>query len=236
MLESSKYKDNCFLTLTFADNFLPPNGVNTRDIQLFMKRLRKYISKNYIGKKIKYIACGEYGEKLMRPHYHLLIFNFNFPDMKFFKQTRKGENIYTSKILSSLWSYGHASIGTLTHASASYVAGYVHKKFFNKDEDKVIKHYTNLFGEVVNREFVTCSNGIAKDFVLNNIKQLINQDYIVYNGKKFPLPEAFNRWIEKMDVDAYSNMQAHRRLHVKEYTKEERKAKDLILKRKFSKR
>lgn len=44
-----------------------------RDVQLFFKRLRKYIVKNY-GKEFgfKYNYCGEYGTDGRRPHYHII--------------------------------------------------------------------------------------------------------------------------------------------------------------------
>lgn len=44
-----------------------------RDVQLFFKRFRKYINKNYGRKSFKYFALGEYGTKYARPHYHLAI-------------------------------------------------------------------------------------------------------------------------------------------------------------------
>ena len=44
-----------------------------RDIQLFLKRLRKHIFK-YYGEKIRFYFIGEYGTKSLRPHWHCLLF------------------------------------------------------------------------------------------------------------------------------------------------------------------
>lgn len=44
-----------------------------RDIQLFLKRIRKHIYK-YYGEKIRFYIIGEYGTKSLRPHWHLLLF------------------------------------------------------------------------------------------------------------------------------------------------------------------
>lgn len=63
-----------FITLTFKE--VPVDGVAKRDIQLFMKRLRKDIeTARPDNPPIRYIACGEYGRRKGRPHYHLNIWN-----------------------------------------------------------------------------------------------------------------------------------------------------------------
>lgn len=70
MLETSMHKQNMFITLTYDNNHIPADGsIDKRELQLFFKRLRKKI--NPI--KIKYLACGEYGEKFGRPHYHACV-------------------------------------------------------------------------------------------------------------------------------------------------------------------
>ena len=78
MHEASLYDHNRFITLTYDDDHLPPNGwLNLRDVQLWMKRLRKAIPT-----KIRYFLTGEYGSNTGRPHYHALLFNCRFPDEK----------------------------------------------------------------------------------------------------------------------------------------------------------
>lgn len=80
VLEASCHAQNCFVTLTYADEHLPPDGsLCKRDLTLFLKRLRK----SRPGQKIRYFACGEYGERLRRPHYHLILFNYLPDDMTF---------------------------------------------------------------------------------------------------------------------------------------------------------
>lgn len=123
MNEASCYEDNCFLTLTYDDDHLPLNGsLEKRDFQLFMKRLRAKFSDT----KIRFYHCGEYGELLSRPHYHALLFGFDFPDKKLF-YTRDGKRFYTSDICSDLWGFGHCEISDLTFDSAAYVTRYCTK-------------------------------------------------------------------------------------------------------------
>ena len=71
----------CFVTLTFNDEHLPlaPDEetgemlsyVSKRDVQLFMKRLRK--NGGALLKDCRYYAVGEYGSRFNRCHYHLVI-------------------------------------------------------------------------------------------------------------------------------------------------------------------
>lgn len=61
------------VTLTYETPPLSFNKLptlNKKDYQDFMKRLR-----NGTDNKLKYYACGEYGDETQRPHYHTIIFN-----------------------------------------------------------------------------------------------------------------------------------------------------------------
>ena len=71
--------------------------------------------------------CGEYGDKLGRPHYHAIIFGVTFVDKKLWS-IRRGNNLYRSATLEKLWPYGFSSIGTVNFETAAYVARYVTKK------------------------------------------------------------------------------------------------------------
>ena len=49
------HKENCFVTLTYNDDNLPPDlSLDKRAFQLFMKRLRKRVKV-----PIRFFACGE---------------------------------------------------------------------------------------------------------------------------------------------------------------------------------
>lgn len=170
--EAALYMVNCFITLTFD-----PLKVGYRDkpfccfrcrrefsglqlhkceFQRFMKRLRKAVSVVCDNRMIRYFMCGEYGSKFGRPHYHALLFNWDFPDRKFFKETDAGEKIYTSKVLESLWPYGFSSVGDVTFGSAAYVARYHLKKVGSVVSDN---HYVSKSGELLYPEYVDMSRG-----------------------------------------------------------------------------
>jgi hypothetical protein len=56
---------------------LPADGsLDVSHFQKFMKRLRDRIK----PLKIRFFHCGEYGDLTRRPHYHALIFGYDFPD------------------------------------------------------------------------------------------------------------------------------------------------------------
>lgn len=61
-----------FCTLTYNNEFLPPNGVDKRQVQLFLKRLRHLLP------PFRYYLTAEYGKNTFRPHYHLLLFGLNY--------------------------------------------------------------------------------------------------------------------------------------------------------------
>lgn len=130
LLEASLYKENCFITLTYKDSCLPSDGRPHRDeFVRFMKRLRKEI-----GKEIRVFYCGEVGDTYQRPHYHAIIFGYDFPDKKFAGRTKKGSDTFISETLMKCWKFGFSSIGEVTPGSACYVAQYSMKKKFTGDD------------------------------------------------------------------------------------------------------
>lgn len=137
MHESQLYDQNCFITLTYDDENLPQfSSLRYRDYQLFMKRLRKRL-----GRGVRFYMCGEYGETTFRPHYHALLFGWRPSDLKLHSKRASGSVLYTSNILSEIWTDGFASVGELTFESAAYVARYVMKKVTG---DSASSHYERL--------------------------------------------------------------------------------------------
>ena len=118
--ESKMHKENSFITLTYDQKHLPvDNSLDKRAFQLFMKRLRKRLDK-----RVRFYHAGEYGEKNGRPHYHAILFNFDFPDKKL-HTIRNGYPVWISKSLDEIWGLGICEIGTVTYESAAYVARYI---------------------------------------------------------------------------------------------------------------
>lgn len=117
--EMSYHDDNTFITLTYSEENLPHPLDFKKHFKVFMDKLRKHLKK-----KIMYIVSHEYGTKTGRPHHHAIIFGWLPKDQKFLKTTSKGEAIYTSPELESLWLKGHSSIGQANEKTAYYIASY----------------------------------------------------------------------------------------------------------------
>lgn len=195
--EASLYEDNCFLTLTFDDKNLarqcPDGSIKVKHVQDFMKRLRDRFS----DIRIRAVYCGEYGEKFKRPHYHVLLFNFNFKDRVLLKINR-GNPLHVSDTLSSLWKFGFSTIGDLSFESAAYVARYCTKKIGGKD---AVLHYGGRTPEFFR---MSLKPAIADPWLEKyGMSDVFLHDCVVINGKKCKPPRSYDKFLEKLDPEMY---------------------------------
>ena len=124
VMESRLHEKNCMVTLTYNDENLPEDSsLYYRHFQLFMKSFRKAIA----PQKVRFFMSGEYGERRSRPHYHVILFGYDFPDRYFFRYDNKKTPLFRSPFLESLWEYGFSSIVDVTPEVAKYVANYLQK-------------------------------------------------------------------------------------------------------------
>lgn len=121
--ELGDHDANCCVTLTYDAQNLPSLTDRKLEFQLFMKRLRERSKK-----KILYLVSHEFGGQTARLHHHAILFGINFPDMRPFKTTPKGTQLFTSRVLSSLWTHGWSNIGEASVRAGFYIASYALKK------------------------------------------------------------------------------------------------------------
>lgn len=194
--EAKMWKDNCFVTLTYDDEHLPVAGsVCYRDVQLFMKRLRK-AKRSSVSNPLRFFLGAEYGETNRRPHYHALFFNCGFSDKLFLFNNARKEPLYTSAELTRLWGLGHCSIGEVTLDSAVYCAKYAMKKIniSEKSGAEVRAEYERRYvvfdsdGVVYERakEFAIMSRrpGIGATYYDTYGSEIRNLDSVVINGRE----------------------------------------------------
>lgn len=120
LMEAYYSHDNWFVTLTFDERFCP-GLVDKKDLSSFMKRLRSALSLE----GIRFFACGEYGEKSGRPHYHVILFDCPLKDLRLLDASK---GLFVSPTVERCWPFGFHSIAEVTPEAISYVARYTSKK------------------------------------------------------------------------------------------------------------
>lgn len=227
-LEAKQHKHNYFVTLTYDDLNVPlrehykvdkdtgevkdPEMVMTllpTDLQAFLKRLRTNMEReaDHIG--IRFFACGEYGPKNMRPHYHLILFNCPLPDL-IFEKFANGYTYYRSPLLEKTWKKGFVLVTDFSYETAAYVARYMLKKHKGKDAD-----FYEKCG--IEPEFTRCSRrpGLARSYLDENADFIYNYDQVIItNGKGTPIrckpPKYFDRVFDELSPGALDDLKAHR--------------------------
>lgn len=209
--EAQMWPENSFLRLSYNDKHLPRDAsVNVRDLQTFLKRLRK--AKPH--KTLRFFACGEYGEQRLRPHYHMILFNEAFYEDRTLltrKRQRNGNttSLYRSDTLDQLWAKGDCTIGDVTFDSARYVAKYALQKITGEFAED---HYTRTDRETgecftVKPEFATMSRGgrsgtggIGATWFKRFRGDVFPADEIVMNGRKFRPPRFYDNMLPEADL------------------------------------
>lgn len=165
--EASQHQQNSFLTVTYAD---APPCLSLHDLQCFIKRLRHHVP-------FRYFACGEYGEKSGRPHYHLAVFGQDFLG----GSTPIDDQLYTHSLLQDTWGKGFVSVGQLTLQSCMYVAGYVSKKL----------------GDTKSFSTMSRHPGIGHDWLNRYSDDIRRTGVVVVEGREYPVPLRYMYWKEE---------------------------------------
>ena len=213
--ESKLYSENTcwFVTITYDDLHLPkPLSILSHetgritdfyplrklDIQNFNKSLRKRFS------NVRFYACGEYGDKNKRPHFHMIIFNLPLYDLlvnESFSRSRISEiechTLYESGELNDCWRDRHGNlkgmiaVAPFSYDTACYVARYCMKKLKGESWKEFNRQYSCFdkdTGEKLDfpREFVLMSNrpGIGAEYFKKRLSSMYSTDQITlwYNN------------------------------------------------------
>lgn len=218
--EAKLNQSSTFATLTYDDEHLPPNGtLRPEDMTNFLKRLRHAVRPN----KIRYYQVGEYGGTTKRPHHHVILFGWHFPDRVEWSKTRDGLPVFKSAQLSELWPHGLSDLGTVTPRSAAYVARYVTKKIIGNNEtaDAMRDHrYARLdpdTGEVIHvvPEYATMSRrpGLGYEWFRRFGSETLRGGSVIVEGKEKPIPEYYLRLAEQhlpAELEEYQFLQSSR--------------------------
>lgn len=198
MHEASTHDENCVALLTyddehlhFTDTKLPT--LNKRDVQLFIKRLRKVCDTH--GKKIRYYAAGEYGDNFGRPHYHIAIMGCDFRGSDPIRRSDAGNDIYLSTVLSDLWGNGEVTTCALNRQMAAYIARYITKKISGGIK-KI--HYRGREPEF---SLQSTRPAIGRKWVENFYDDIYTADQLSIDGHTAKIPRYYDKVFAKINEE-----------------------------------
>lgn len=211
LLEYQTTKKAVFVTLTYNDDTLPRSACGAptlckRDVQLWLKRLRKY----FAGTQIRYFAAGEYGDQTHRPHYHAILFGLDLEALcphTVRNVNELGQSAYQCSVLDETWQHGFASAAPTSYNTFGYVSRYCLKKQRNADyllDD--VEMYAPEFSLMSRRP------GLGGNYVTDDYLDGIN--CTVSDGidtKIFPLPSALLRRLHDVDPQRYAELKESRK-------------------------
>lgn len=210
MHEAQLHDQNCFITLTYDEEHLPPNQTLVlRDWQLFAKRLRKQKG------PFRYFHCGEYGSRHGRPHYHAILFGIDFTSDRTIFNARRQYPLYNSPSLQRAWSddsgpIGLAVIGNLSFDSAAYVARYCTTKITGSAAHA---HYDGR-----KPEYTTMSRGgagkgqggIGRAWYEKYKSDVYPSDEVIFKGFPSSPPRYYDRLLEVTNPELLEDIKTKR--------------------------
>ena len=240
MKERACHERVSFLTLTYDDAHLPEGGsLVKRDVALFHKRLHNRLLRDR-DYGIRFYYSGEYGETYGRPHYHSIIFGFDFPDKQFYKRNSRDEPIFVSEFCRELWPFGRNGIGDVTFESCAYVAGYVTDKITVGHDDRSRAKFEAKYGRydsegrffTVLPEFSGMSRrpGIGKPWFDRYAAETYRDDGVVVSGKFVRPPRYFDNLFDEIDSERLSMLKKERRRSARGLTSRQSFAREKIVK------
>jgi len=200
--EASLHPISSFITLTLSDEHLPsPPSLDPRHLELLWKRMRP-------GARFSYYACGEYGERSRRPHYHAILFGWWPDDAKRWKESAVGP-LFKSSFLEARWGLGFVSLSAVSMATMVYVAKYVLKR---DDDYSWVDPST---GEVVQLHppFSRMSRrpAIGSGWVEKHAESdAWRHDDVILGGVKRRVPRYYDRKLQQRSEERYREMKRAR--------------------------
>lgn len=223
--EAKMHKESIFLTLTYSDEHLKSPRLIYADFQKFMMDLleRRYrdVTDPEIRKTlfIPFMVTGEYGDKTKRPHWHALLFNFRPRDEKALRTTDRGDRIFTSEALQSLWGKGIIEYGEITLESASYVARYAAKKLAHGSDQEHEFHPIHK---------TSSKHAIGKRWIERYWKHTFRNGFVVLpNGARSKIPRYYVDWLKKHNPDEWRRYVTETRLKNQELAAEKSRKQEL---------
>ena len=168
--------NNWFLTITYdEENY--PISLSKRDIQLFLKRMRKKQS-------FRYFIAGEYGTKTFRPHYHMILLGYEVGETKQWDKQQ-----LEMLDLEKTWGKGRILGAEANAATIAYTTAYTTKKAYNIEKE---------WPDMLEKPFILMSRkpGLGYKYLETRIDTISEEGKIYVNGAR-KLPRYAKKLIEK---------------------------------------
>lgn len=205
IMESQYHDSTYFVTLTYDDEHIPVveqldeetgeytinSSLNKRDVQLFIKSLRK----RFPDDRIRYYVAGEYGPSTKRAHYHAIIFGLHLVDLQPFGRSETGNQYFISQTLSDIWSRGFVSVEPANEYTIRYVCAYVTTKIGARCNQEYEER-----GLVPPFAMMSLKPGLGCQYLLDHWTEILDADVVVFgdeNGSHVFRPPRY--WYKKVD-------------------------------------
>ena len=162
--------DNCcFVTLTY-DNEFNDGNLHKDHLQAYVKRLR-YFADSVLGKRFRFFACGEYGRRTSRPHYHLILLGLSEQDYRTilinaaFVSDKFGHRFKQTQVFAItdlVWQMGLTRCDPCNEQTIAYVAGYC---------NKVLAKYPDVLAKPF--RLMSRRPGIGHDYIMSNPQEVL---------------------------------------------------------------
>lgn len=172
-----------------ADTFGYIPYLRKRDVQLFNKRLRKYIYKR-TNEKVRFYTVGEYGPLHRRPHFHFLVWFEKTETKKIIRQAVR-----------SCWSFGRVDCQKPKHSPTQYVAGYINgncdlPEVYKSPQIRPFACHSQFLGEKVfdrpkEEIYQSPVNEIVRNCVLINGNDTEVNMWRSLTARYFPIPKGY---------------------------------------------
>lgn len=226
-----------FLTLTYNEENLhttqgvdpetgeiyTSNRLDERDMQLFLKRLRKNRAEKCGHENIRYFYCGEYGSTTERAHYHIIVWNMTLDETKLkkFKVNEAHQQLWKCPEIEEIWKKGHVVAGKVSWESIAYVARYMLKK----QKGQGAEEYYKLKGQTPEFCRMSTHPGIAKNYYLEHKDEIYKLDEITLAKNKGAFKIKPPRYFDKLYDLEYPEELKEIKAHREEVAKENMKLK-----------
>lgn len=203
---------NSMVTLTYNDLHLPLSHsghptLRKKDVQLFLKRLRKYISNHYKelklpqNHKFKYMYSGEYGGQTNRPHYHIIFFGLSKTQLTHILPKVWKSGLFEFSTKKEKIVMGRPEIEVLDSGGLRYVTKYITKGYKGKAWKKTLEHLG------IEPEFICRSQKIGYEWIEQHAEEIIeNEGFYNKDGKRQMVPRLVRKKLGiKPDLEKIQN-------------------------------